>query len=240
MKINVIPTAKDLQPEETMGKAVVILDILRATTTITTAFEYGCKRIIPAYCSLEALNLKVNFPNAFLGGEIEGDKIPGFDFGNSPKEYTSENIKESTIILATTNGTKAIVNSRQAELILIGSLLNISSLVNKLKVLSQDIVIACAGTQGTYSLEDTYVAGQIISMLSDQGLNLTDSSLGALALYHYYSTKMENPLSISRNGKALSNKNRQDDIYFCSQVDFCSIVPFYDRKEHNIKVFPGE
>lgn len=143
--------------------AAVVLDVLRATTTITTALKNGCRGIIPAAGVEEAKELALKDPGLLLCGERAAVKLPGFHLGNSPLEYKAETVKNKKAALTTTNGTKTIkMAAEKAGTVLIGCLLNARAAAGRLKDFSGDILLACAGTKNSFSLEDTLAAGMII------------------------------------------------------------------------------
>ncbi|MFZ5754433.1 MAG: 2-phosphosulfolactate phosphatase [Bacillota bacterium] len=228
MEIHIGFTAQSITTQLIENKLVVILDIFRATSTITTALAHGAGAVYPVSSVEEAYRLKNIYPEALLGGEENSDKITGFDLGNSPLEYIPDLVSGRKIILCTTNGTKAICNSSGAKDIYIGSFLNASALVRKILDQNLDIYLACAGTKATYSLEDTCCAGYLIKLLS-QWLTpkLSDAALGALALYQAYAENLPFHLSKSRNGQVLQAKGRWADIEYCCLRNKLAAVPIY-------------
>ena len=226
MKIDVGFTAQGISSLITENKVVVVLDIFRATSTITTALAQGAEAIYPVSSVEKAYFLKNTYPGALLGGEENSDKIRGFDLGNSPQEYTHDLVNGRKIILCTTNGTKAVCNSSGARVIYIGSFLNASALIEKIIEFNTDTYLACAGTKGTYSLEDACCAGYLIKLLSSRLiLELSDAALGTLALYEKYAHNLPLYLSKSRNGQVLLSKGRWADIEYCCQKNKLAIVP---------------
>ncbi|WP_333542240.1 2-phosphosulfolactate phosphatase [Desulforamulus ruminis] len=168
MRVSVIHTADDIVREHIVNKSVVMFDILRASSTISTALANGCQEVIPVVEVDEALAIASRLPEdtCILGGERSAVKLPGFHLGNSPLEYTPEVVAHKTVILTTTNGTKAIRRAAGGDgVVLIGSLLNYSAVAHKLFAAEQDILLACAGTRGKFSLEDTFAAGLVVAEL---------------------------------------------------------------------------
>ena len=136
---------------------VVIVDIFRATSAICTAFHFGVKEIIPVATVEEAMAYKKE--GYMVGAERDGNIVDGFDFGNSPFSYMDERIKGKSIVLTTTNGTKAITIAKEAEGILIGSFLNLNALADFLIEDGKSVLIQCAGWKNRFNLEDTLFAG---------------------------------------------------------------------------------
>ena len=165
MKVDLLLTPGELDHLPGMkGKTGVVIDVIRTTTTITTAFKNGCLRIVPVLTPEEAFAKKAGMKDReiLLGGAQDGEKIEGFDLGNSPLEYQEERIRNKTIILRTTNGTKTLKKISDAENVLIASFMNIQSVVSRLMDLNRDVVIVCSGLRELFSLEDTVCAGMIV------------------------------------------------------------------------------
>lgn len=239
MYIDVIETAQSLSGKTITGKTIVVLDIFRAASTMITALANGTQVIFPVSSVEEAFSLKNCYPHAVLGGERYGEKIPGFDLGNSPFEYAEEIVRDKPLIFLSTNGTKAVLSSLPAGRIYIASFLNGLAAAQKLRV-SDDLLFACAGTKGFYSLEDTCCAGYLIHLLSKMcNPKLSDSALAALALYKSYQDNLPKHLSKSANGSTLAAKGRQSDINYCCIRNILARVPEY-FPDKGILAFPYE
>ena len=143
---------------------VVVIDILRATSAMCTAFEHGAEKIIPVATIEEAREYKSK--GFIVGAEREGMPVEGFDFGNSPFSYMGENIKNQTIVITTTNGTQAIEAAKDAHQILIGSFLNINSLCKYLQAQQKPILLLCSGWKNKFNLEDALFAGAVTEIIS--------------------------------------------------------------------------
>ncbi len=203
--------------------AVVVVDILRATSCMTTAFAYGIDTIAP-FAKLEhCLAMKVN--GFYTAGERDGKKVDGFDLGNSPFEYQDPKLKGAKIAFTTTNGTQAIVKSLGASEIIIGSFLNLTAVANHLKTLPQNILVVCAGWKGKFNLEDTLFAGALVEKLKGEVNPACDAPLAAQALYNQAKSNMVGFLSNSSHVKRLAKLNIHKDITFCLTEDTYSVVP---------------
>lgn len=168
MKITVISTRDGLKGLQQNYNVAVVLDILRATTTITTALWHGCGGVIPVAEVDEARELAKAYPGRLLGGERGSVKLPGFHLGNSPLEYTGDVVAGRQVVLTTTNGTGTIkLAAQRAPEVLIGSLLNAAAVAGELLRTGDSVLLACAGTRGNFSLEDTLGAGWIIKEVLD-------------------------------------------------------------------------
>lgn len=198
-------------------KVVVVVDILRATSCMTTAITHGISSIRPvaAVADCEALKSKGYLTAAERGGE----KIEGFDFGNSPFEYMQENIRGKKIGVTTTNGTRAISLAKGAQKLLIGSFLNLSAVARFLNVQSQNVLIVCAGWQGHFNLEDTLFAGALAEQLTAKFTVACDSTLAAISLYHMAKNDMMTFLQNSSHVQRLKKLGLEKDIAFCLQID---------------------
>lgn len=231
MKINV--HLSPLQTDELYftGKTTVVIDVLRATTTIVTALGNGAREIIPVN-SIE-FAMKVS-GNAFggltlLGGERNTKKIEGFHLGNSPLEYTPEVVNGKSIILFTTNGSKAIVKAKFSEHLFICSFMNLNSVAKHLIHLGKDIEIVCAGRQGGFSLEDTICAGKLIAEVSKvfEEPELSDSARMSLILNKTYAKSLNKALLESDHGKLLQENGFEQDINYCARTGVSEIIPYY-------------
>lgn len=205
------------------GKIVVVVDILRATSCMTTAIAHGMKAIIPVSTVEEC---KSYCASGELGAaERNGKQEEGFDFGNSPFSFMTEEIKGETLAMTTTNGTKAINKSREAIQVLIGSFLNISALASYISDQPHDVVILCAGWKGRVNLEDTLFAGALVDKLNGDFLCEHDASLVAHALYKTSRSNLLGALANCSHYRRLSKLNIGKDIEFCMQEDVYEAIP---------------
>lgn len=151
------------------GGVAVVIDVLRATTTIVHALAHGCSAVIPCGEIDEAREVAEGLPrgSAILGGERRGEPIPGFDLGNSPGDYTAEACRGKTLVMTTTNGTRALLASLEAEVVLVGAFVNLAATVQRLLHEGRPIHLVCAGTDGRVSYEDSLLAGAFASRLVD-------------------------------------------------------------------------
>lgn len=231
MNVDIIPTFKDISPQKIYGKTAIVLDVFRCTSTIITALANGCKEVIPASDDVEAESLASKLPrNSYiLAGEIKGQKLPGFELGNSPVEFTRYPVRQKTVILTTTNGTEAIKICKPAKHVLIGSFLNVSSVCSRAATYQKDIIVACAGTRGNISLEDIMAAGCLIAELKQSSIETRCCDLARTFyyLYKYFKDNLEQILLTSRSGLNLQRLGYEHDITFCLQQDLYRIVPVY-------------
>lgn len=163
-----------IPPGALQGGVAVVVDVLRATTAMVHALAAGCEAVIPCGEIEEARREARKFPagSVVLGGEREGLPIPGFDLGNSPRSFTPEVCRGKTLVMTTTNGTRAILASLEADRVLIGSFPNFAATVQALHLESRAIHVVCSGTDGCISFEDSLLAGAFAQHLKDMGAEL--------------------------------------------------------------------
>jgi 2-phosphosulfolactate phosphatase len=212
-------------------KAVLIVDILRATSTITTAIANGASFLIPVNTPAEAFSLyeKIN-REPLLGGEVDGKLIKGFHLGNSVTEYTASVVKNKPIIIRTTNGTRAVNVCSSARYLVIGCFLNQSSCCRFLSKLGSDILIVCSGKEGKFGIEDVVFAGACVNTISQivtSEINKSDSAVEAEMLYQHCKSDILQMLHNSEHGRYLINIGLGDDLALCAQVDTTTAVPIY-------------
>ncbi len=232
-----MPTAtvlpnRELVDSQDMSKSLaVVIDVLRATSSIVQAFSSGSKRVIPAMNRTEALMLKNKYPDALLAGEEEGLKIPGFNLGNSPREYAADVVRNKTIITTTSNGTKAILGaaSRGADPVLICSFLNLLAVKNHInesqKCRGKDVHIVCAGSLGDFSLEDFACAGALALELETLGYSLDAGAEEAKNRFMPYDQNILQILEDSYHGQNLKTLGFEEDLVFCANLSSQTVVP---------------
>lgn len=212
-------------PPSSEGAAVVVVDILRATSTITTAFTNGARSVTPALTPDEARSVRDRSPDTLLGGERGGVPIPGFDLGNSPREYTREVVAGRDIAFTTTNGTRLMRALASTGPLYIGSYLNLSSVCAAVADADADGLIACAGTHGAFTLDDALFAGACVARLRDRFDELTDAALAALSLWDAMGHDVAASTSATRHGRSLIELGFGADIEFCARIDVTDARP---------------
>ncbi len=222
LEVILTPNLLPLYPLQ--GKVVVVIDVLRATTTMTVALDQGATKVIPVESIEECLSYK-DKPDHILAGERGGQKVEGFMYGNSPFEYMDGVVKGKTLVLTTTNGTRAIKMSRDAKEILIGGFLNFSALTRWLLNESTDTVLLCSGWRDKFNLEDTIFAGAIINHLKEYFLVDSDSAFAAEKLYLNSRRNMLHYMKQSSHYKRLAKFGVVNDIKYCLRPDLTNVVP---------------
>jgi len=204
---------------------VVIIDVLRATSAICTAFEHGAVKVIPVASVGEA---KIYKEKGYkVGAERDGVMVEGFDFGNSPFSYMGENVKDQTIVITTTNGTKAIESARKAYKVVIGSFINITALCDWLISEKRPILLLCSGWKNKFNLEDALFAGAVTEMLTEKSEHVKCGD-ACLALKYLYQMAKQDPIKFlkhSSHKERLAKLNLKKDIKYCLTPDLSKIIP---------------
>ena len=229
--VDVFFSQQSFQEEDLRGKTAVVIDVLRATTTITTALNNGARQIIPVMDMSDASKMIQSFDPAdyLLCGEKDGKKIEGYALGNSPLEYTEDVVSGKTIILNTTNGTKAIKKTSIALRTYIASFLNMDAVTKELLGYDNEIVLVCSGWKGRISFEDSLLAGALIHSLGNGILpeNAKDGAKVAFGLYQKYGNDIAGIVKQSDHAKRLKGFVSEDEIDYCCKIDMFDAVPIY-------------
>lgn len=230
----------DLAPSESLANGIaVVIDVLRATTTIIHALAAGCASVRPIADIDEAKSLAdgMRAGRVILAGERGGEMLPGFDRGNSPREFTAKNCMGCTLVLTTSNGTKAILKAAQAQRVLVAGFVNFSAVCEQLLADPRPIHIVCAGSEGEPSLEDTLLAGAFIEHLCDfHELRLNDSARLAWDCFENQGLVLHSALELGRGGQTLKRLGFDEDITAAAEVDEFAIVPELKRDPVRIEV----
>ena len=237
MKIDVYFTPLGLNAADLTGRGVVVIDVLRATSSIVTALSAGAKAVVPAATSEEAVRLTANLAKdgIVLAGERRMVKIEGFGLGNSPREMTKEAVGGKTVYLATTNGTPALVAAQGGDPVLVAAALNFSAVAERVRALwadRGDLVIICAGREKQFAIEDAYTAGRVIKAVKKglRKLVLNDAGRAALALTDELTSWTE-ALEGSEAAHQLGDVDLEEDVAFAARPDRFGVVPTYaDRR----------
>lgn len=231
--LEVFSSAHSFREEDVRDKTVIMIDVLRASSTIITALKNGARGVIAVEDMDEASRISHNLDaqSYLLSGEKDGITIQGYDLGNSPLEHTEDRVKGKTIILNTTNGTKAIKRCVLADQIVIGAFLNLDAVVEYLKKLEQEVVLVCAGWRGRLSLEDILCAGNIIYELCSGHLpgEAGDGAKVALGLYEKFGDDIENSVKSSNYANRLKGIVGEDDLSYCCQRSNTQILPVLNK-----------
>ena len=231
MKINVHYTTQQFDELYFTGKTSVVIDVLRATTVIVTALKNGAREVIPVGTVDFAMKVSGNAfgGQTILGGERNTKKVEGFNLGNSPLEYKPEVVSGKSIILYTTNGSKAIVKAKFSENLYICCFNNLPAIAEQLLKLNKDVEIICGGSNGNFNMEDAVCAGNLISELQkvDKTVEIADSGRASLVLYKSFGKSIAKMLKQSEHGKLLIENGFSADIKECAQFGTTDMIPYY-------------
>lgn len=229
MKINVLLSPLSVDELYFSGKTTVVIDVLRASTTIVNALQNGAKEIIPVATVEFAVKISGGMFGGLtlLGGERNTKKVEGFALGNSPLDYSAETVGGKTIVFYTTNGSKAITKAKFSENLFVCSYNNISAVASKIAELNKDIEILCAGRNNSFSLEDACCAGRLIALMSalNEDIELTDRARAAQVLNKSFGKSIFKMLKESEHGKLLMENGFEIDIKFCSRLNTTEAIP---------------
>lgn len=210
------------------GKIAIVIDVLRATTTIVEALSNGARSVIPVVSVDSARMIAHDRSGSLLCGERGGVKPDGFMLGNSPFEYTRDRVEGVDCVLSTTNGTRALQMAQEAELVLIGSITNLDALSVYVQSQKLDVVLVCSGTDRMVSLEDCLCAGLIVDRL---GFNTDDS---AKLMQHAVRSAVrefdgvDGAVASSYHAHRLVDLGFERDVLYSSRVSIADIVPVFD------------
>jgi len=242
-EVNVFLLPQQIEPDELRGGIAVVIDVLRASTTILAALANGARCVIPCGDVATAKRIAADFPRAdvLLGGERGGVRIDGFDLDNSPAGYTSAQVSGKTIVFTTTNGTAALLRSQTADRVLIGSLVNRRAVAHELAGDQRAVHLVCAGTDGCVTAEDLLTAGAISAELEARigGTSSRDDlALVARDLWAAESSssdQLRTALRRSRGGRNLVELGFDADIDFAARVDSIQLIAEYFPKTGRIE-----
>lgn len=222
LEVCLTPALLDLYAIE--ESIVVVVDVLRATSSIVYGIANGAAAIIPV-ANVEDC-LKYSSSGYLLAAERNGEVVEGYDFGNSPFSYTKEKVAGKTVVLTTTNGTKALhMASARAHQVVMGSFLNLNALCDWLSQQDKNVLLLCAGWKDNFNLEDTLFAGAVVSALRKSFSHFDDSSVAAEDLYQLAKGDLRAYLHKSSHSHRLAALNIEEDVKFCLQLNLCKAIP---------------
>lgn len=229
MRIDCISTISETFAPDLAGKTVIVIDVLRATSTMCTALANGAASIVPVETVAQARTTARG--EDVLAGERQCKNIPGFTLGNSPLEFSSEVVLGKRVVMTTTNGTRGLHKAAKAGCVLAGSLLNAGAAARAALQLKRDIVLLCCGTQDVFALEDGLCAGMLMKEIRGKArdeVTPDDLSVALEGAYQAYSEKLEEVLLWSNSGVRLSQLGRKDDVTYCAQRNTHQVVPMFE------------
>lgn len=208
-------------PAEALDARVcVVVDVVRATSTMAQALASGFRRILCCAEIEEARTLRESLPNSLVGGERKAVRIEGFDVGASPREFLDAHAE--TLILSTTNGTRTILTAAAAcDTVLLGSLLNLDAVAAAVRRRGEDTVVLCAGFQGRFAIDDAYCAGRIVRLVEGER---DDSAIAADVIAGAFPDALT-----ALNARTYGPPGLEEDIVFCAQESVLDVVPRFTR-----------
>ena len=206
--------------ERVSAPVAIVVDVLRATSTMAQALAAGYRRVLCCADIEEARSLRAELPDALAGGERKAVRIEGFDVGASPREFLEA--RAETLILTTTNGTRTILTAAEAcEEVLLGSLLNLAAVVRAVLERGRNVVVVCAGFQAAFAIDDAYCAGRILQRLDGER---TDAAVAADVVARAYPEAID-----GIKARTYGPPGLEEDIAWVSQVDLLDVVPRFTR-----------
>ena len=238
MRLDVFFTPNQVKPIETAGRLVVIVDVLRASTTVATALGNGARTVIPVEGADEVISRSREFARSkiLLAGEQKMYPIAGFDIGNSPQAFTPAVVEGKTILITTTNGTKTLMGVQNARDIVIASYVNFSAVLVMMKLAASsntDIAIICAGEEGSFTLEDAACAGRYVRAIPKKADSVVanDAAAASVLIEKRYGDNIAKVFKESSHGQALQSAGFGDDLTAAAEVDSYPVVPIYQDRQ---------
>jgi 2-phosphosulfolactate phosphatase len=238
VRVDVVFGGATLTPGSAAGRVVAVIDVLRASTSIAVALANGARAVIPFESSEDVVTRAKDFvrSDVRLAGERRMLAIPGFDFGNSPQEFTAAAVEGKTILMTTTNGTIAITNTQGARDVVIASYVNYTAVLTMLRTAlrgGSDITLVCAGRERQFALEDAGCAGRYVTNVSKRlaGVTLNDAAQACALIDKRYGDQIQRLFEASEHGRALRDAGFGDDLVACAAVDSFPVIPLYQDRQ---------
>lgn len=211
------------------NSVVVIIDVFRATSTIATALHNGASKIIPVDDVAKCIAIGNATPNSITAGERDGKVIDGLQYGNSPTEYPESFIKDKTLVLTTTNGTKLLhmALNKNASNVITGSFPNLSAVCNYLLEQNKNVFLGCSAWKDRFNLEDTLFAGAVIDKIKDNFDIHCDSSLMAYEMYQLHKHDLKSYIQTLTHWHRLAQYGLEKDMEYCVSIDVANVLPLY-------------
>jgi 2-phosphosulfolactate phosphatase len=230
MRIEVVPTVEEIRHEQLHNRTAIVIDVLRASSTVVTALSTGFASVIPVETVGQAYALRAK--DTVLAGERHCKSLNEFDYNNSPTAIAAASPAGKHLVLTTTNGTRAIQKAARADSVLIGCFLNAKACIQEALRRKHDIVLYCAGTRQEFALEDGLAAGYMTHTARMINADVQVCDLGTALEAGYLNLAPEFPdcLFHTITGRRLVQHHHTPDILYCSQIDLVKIVPIVKEK----------
>jgi 2-phosphosulfolactate phosphatase len=238
VRVDVVLGPQQLAHAAVGGRVVAVIDVLRASTTVAVALANGARAVIPFESSEEVIVRSKSFVrgDVRLAGERRMHAVPGFDFGNSPREFTRAAVEGKTVLLSTTNGTGTLVSVQGARDVVVASYVNFSAVLAMIRAAGRagtDISIICAGRERQFSLEDAACAGRYVRHTAKRlpGAELNDAARACAMLDRRYGDSLDRLFAEASHGRALTEAGFAEDLVVCAAVDAYPVVPIYQDRQ---------
>lgn len=238
MRVDVFFTPQEVTPADVTNRVVAVVDVLRASTSIAIALDNGARAVIPLASSEDVISRSKSLERSEvrLAGERKSQQIPGFDVGNSPRDFTRDVVEGKTILMTTTNGTNAVLAVQGARDVVIASYVNFSAVLSMLRAALRggtDVTILCAGQEKRFALEDAACAGLYVQHITAKQTKaqINDAAQAAMLIDKKFGSNLKRLLRMSAHGAALVEAGFGDDIPLCAAVDAHPVVPIYQDRQ---------
>lgn len=238
MRVDVYFGVQGLQPASVQGRLVAVIDVLRASTVVAIALANGARAVVPLESSDEVITRSKTFDRleVRLAGERKMGPIPGFDFGNSPREFTREAVEGKTVLFTTTNGTGAFLAVQGARDVVVASLVNFSAVLTMMRTAVRagtDVTIVCAGREKEFALEDAGCAGRYVRQLATRtpDVQMNDAARASELIAKRYGDRVDQLFAESAHGRALADAGFAEDLVTAAQIDSHPIIPIYQDRQ---------
>ena len=238
MRVDVYFGVQGLQATSVQGRLVAVIDVLRASTVAAIALANGARAVVPLESSDEVITRSKGFDRSEvrLAGERKMNPIPGFDFGNSPGEFTREAVEGKTVLFTTTNGTGAFLAVQGARDVVVASYVNFSAVLTMMRAAARagtDVSIVCAGREKEFALEDAGCAGRYVRQLTTKAPNMdmNDGARASELIAKRYGDRIDQLFADSAHGHALADAGYAADLVTCAQIDSHQIIPIYQDRQ---------
>ena len=238
MRVDVLFGVQQATPQDVQGRVVAVIDVLRMSTTIAAALNNGARAVVPFDNSEEVVTRSKQMERGsfLLAGERRMLKMEGFDLGNSPLEHTREAVEGKTVLLTTTNGTKALLAVQGARDVVVASYVNLTGVSAMLRTALRggaDITLVCAGHERQFALEDAACAGRFVHHISKRlaGIDVNDAALAAQLIDRKYGDNLVRLFNTAAHGRALAAAGFEGDLAAAAAVDSTPVIPIYQDRQ---------
>jgi len=230
MQLDVVLLPAELPARARPEHIAVVIDVIRASTSIVSACQHGARAVLPVASADEARALATEMPGAVLAGERGGTRIPGFAIGNSPREFTAAAVEGRDVILTTSNGTRTLRLVEAGRRVAIAAFVNRATVARWLVTQNDDALIVCSGYEGIFSLEDAVCAGSITAQVSERGAaELGDGARACRVLWEAWRTDLFSLLCSTGWGREVIALGLQADLALCAELDTASVLPILEN-----------